>query len=167
MTALEFNHRIVGLQPTLKLYTRRFTIDKEESEDLLQDTIVKALSNKDKFRQNTNFKAWLYTIMKNTFINKYRREAKAKTQLDNTKDFYYLNVADNHTFNSPDTKLEYREILEMMKELKDIYLVPFKMYFQGFKYHEISEKMEIPLGTVKTRIFYARQFLKARIEGRK
>ncbi len=166
MTALEFNHRIVGLQPTLKLYTRRFTIDKEESEDLLQDTIVKALSNKDKFTQNTNFKAWLYTIMKNTFINKYRREAKARTQLDNTKDFYYLNVADKHTFNSPDTKFEYGEILDMMKELKDIYLIPFKMYFQGFKYHEISDKMNIPLGTVKTRIFYARQYLKSRIEGR-
>ena len=164
MTALEFNHRIIGLQPTLKLYTRRFTVDKEESEDLLQDTILKALSNKEKFTQNTNFKAWLYTIMKNTFINKYRKEAKTKTQLDNTKDLYYLNVADNHTFSSPGSGMEYKEIMELMNELKDIYLIPFKMYFDGYKYHEISEEMNIPLGTVKTRIFYARQFLKDRIK---
>ena len=164
MTALEFNHRIIGLQPTLKLYTRRFTVDKEESEDLLQDTILKALSNKEKFTQNTNFKAWLYTIMKNTFINKYRKEAKTKTQLDNTKDLYYLNVADTHTFSSPGSGMEYKEIMELMNELKDIYLIPFKMYFDGYKYHEISEEMNIPLGTVKTRIFYARQFLKDRMK---
>ena len=164
MTALEFNHRIIGLQPTLKLYTRRFTVDKEESEDLLQDTILKALSNKEKFTQNTNFKAWLYTIMKNTFINKYRKETKTKTQLDNTKDLYYLNVADTHTFSSPGSGMEYKEIMELMNELKDIYLIPFKMYFDGYKYHEISEEMNIPLGTVKTRIFYARQYLKDRMK---
>lgn len=164
MTALEFNHRLIGLQPTLKLYTRRFTVDKEESEDLLQDTILKALSNKEKFTQNTNFKAWLYTIMKNTFINRYRKESKAKTQLDNTKDLYYLNVADTHTFSSPGSGMEYKEIMELMNELKDIYLIPFKMYFDGYKYHEISEEMNIPLGTVKTRIFYARQYLKNRMK---
>ena len=164
MTALEFNHRIIGLQPTLKLYTRRFTVDKEESEDLLQDTILKALSNKEKFTQNTNFKAWLYTIMKNTFINKYRKDSKTKTQLDNTKDLYYLNVADTHTFSSPGSGMEYKEIMALMNELKDIYLIPFKMYFDGYKYHEISEEMNIPLGTVKTRIFYARQFLKDRMK---
>ena len=164
MTALEFNHRLIGLQPTLKLYTRRFTVDKEESEDLLQDTILKALSNKEKFTQNTNFKAWLYTIMKNTFINRYRKETKTKTQLDNTKDLYYLNVADPHTFSSPGSGMEYKQVMELMNELKDIYLIPFKMYFDGYKYHEISEEMNIPLGTVKTRIFYARQFLKDRMK---
>ncbi|MDN5212246.1 RNA polymerase sigma factor [Fulvivirgaceae bacterium BMA12] len=164
MKTLEFDHKIIGLQPTLKLYTRRFTANKEESEDLLQDTILKALSNKDKFTQNTNFKAWLYTIMKNTFINKYRKEAKAKTHLDNTKDFYYLNVADPHTFASPGAGMEYGEVLDMMSNLKDIYLTPFKMYFNGYKYHEISEEMNIPLGTVKTRIFYARQYLKNRLK---
>ena len=164
MTALEFNHRLIGLQPTLKLYTRRFTVDKEESEDLLQDTILKALSNKEKFTQNTNFKAWLYTIMKNTFINRYRKETKTKTQLDNTKDLYYLNVADPHTFSSPSSGMEYKQVMELMNELKDIYLIPFKMYFDGYKYHEISEEMNIPLGTVKTRIFYARQFLKDRMK---
>ena len=142
MTALEFNHRIIGLQPTLKLYTRRFTVDKEESEDLLQDTILKALSNKEKFTQNTNIKAWLYTIMKNTFINKYRKDSKTKTQLDNTKDLYYLNVADTHTFSSPGSGMEYKEIMALMNELKDIYLIPFKMYFDGYKYHEISEEMK-------------------------
>ena len=164
MTALEFNHRIIVLQPTLKLYTRRFTVDKEESEDLLQDTILKALSNKEKFTQNTNFKAWLYTIMKNTFINKYRKDSKTKPHLDNTKDLYYLNVADTHTFSSPGSGMEYKEIMALMNELKDIYLIPFKMYFDGYKYHEISEEMNIPLGTVKTRIFYARQYLKDRMK---
>ncbi|MDN5205011.1 RNA polymerase sigma factor [Fulvivirgaceae bacterium BMA10] len=163
MTALEFNHQIINLRNTLKLYTRRFTLDQEESNDLLQDTILKALTHREKFRPNTNFKAWLYTIMKNTFINNYRRNVKAKMQLDDTKDLYYLNVTDNHTFSSPISKLEYKEMKAIISSLKDIYRIPFQLYIKGFKYQEISEELNVPLGTVKTRIFYARQMLMDRI----
>ena len=163
MTTLEFNHTIVGLQPTLKLYTRRFTNDKEESEDLLQDTILKALANKDKFIPNSNYKAWLYTIMKNTFINKYRKKSRLNTYTDNTEDQYYLNVADKNFTGSPEKMLEYDEIKSILHDLKDIYLEPFSMYFKGYKYQEIAEKMDLPIGTIKTRIFHARQLMKEKL----
>jgi RNA polymerase sigma-70 factor (ECF subfamily) len=163
MTALEFNHTIISLQPILKLYTRRFTVDREESEDLLQDTILKALANREKFIPNSNCKAWLYTIMKNTFINKYRKKSRLNTYTDNTEDQYHLNVADKNINGSPEKLLSYKELNATLNSLKDIYLVPFKMYIEGYKYHEIAEELDLPIGTIKTRIFHARQMLKDKI----
>lgn len=163
MTALEFNHTIIGLQPVLKMYTRRFTKDREESEDLLQDTILKALANREKFIPNSNCKAWLFTIMKNTFINKYRKKSRLNTYTDESEDQYHLNVADTNINGSPEKLLNYKELKGILANLKDIYLIPFQMYMEGFKYHEISEELDLPIGTIKTRIFHARQILKDRI----
>ena len=163
MTAIEFNHRIASLKDTLELFTRRFTKDQEESEDLIQDTVLKALTYRDKFKQNTNLKGWLYTIMRNTFINNYRKAQRAKTTHDDTKELYYLNVADTHTFNSPDTSYEYDDILNCMNDVKSDLLVPFKMHIEGFKYHEIADTLEIPIGTVKNRIFHARKEIQKKL----
>lgn len=163
MTAIEFNHRIASLKDTLELFTRRFTKDQEESEDLIQDTVLKALTYRDKFKQNTNLKGWLYTIMRNTFINNYRKAQRAKTTHDDTKELYYLNVADTHTFNSPDTSYEYDDILNCMNDVKSDLLVPFKMHVEGFKYHEIADTLEIPIGTVKNRIFHARKEIQKKL----
>src|SRR6476620_7626934 len=110
MTALELTHQITSLRSTLKTFTRRFTTDREESSDLVQDTILKALLYKDKFTQDTNLKGWLFTIMRNTFINNYRKNQRARTSNDTTKELYFLNVEDNHTFNCPDTRFEYEDI---------------------------------------------------------
>src|SRR6187401_1975911 len=101
MNALEFGHQVTGLRDTLKTFTRKFTSDREESSDLVQDTILKALTHWDKFTNDTNLKGWLFTIMRNTFINNYRHEARARTLQDRTKDLYYLNIEDLHTFNRP------------------------------------------------------------------
>lgn len=163
MTAIEFNHRIASLKDTLELFTRRFTKDQEESEDLIQDTVLKALTYRDKFKQNTNLKGWLYTIMRNTFINNYRKAQRAKTTHDDTKELYYLNVADNHTFNSPDSSYEYKDIMNCMNGVKKDLLVPFKMHVDGYKYHEIAECLEIPIGTVKNRIFHARKEIQKKL----
>ena len=107
MTAIEFTTQISGLQETLRQFTYRFTRNPEESQDLVQDTMLKALTYRDKFRKDTNLKGWLYTIMRNTFINNYRKAKIAKTSTDNTKELYYLNVADSHTFNRPEKTLEF------------------------------------------------------------
>lgn len=164
MTALEFNHKLTQLQGTLKLFTHRFTKNEEESKDLIQDTMVKALTYKDKFVENTNLKGWLYTIMRNIFINNYRKKKRAKTTYDDTESLYFLNVADNHTFNLPDSKLEYNQVQEIINETKDEFLIPFKMYLEGYKYHEIADKLDIPMGTVKTRIFYARKDIQKKLK---
>jgi RNA polymerase sigma factor (sigma-70 family) len=163
MTAIEFNHQIASLKDTLSLFTKRFTNDKMESEDLVQDTVLKALTYRDKFQQNTNLKGWLFTIMRNTFINNYRKSQRTKTQHDNTKDLYFLNVADDYTFNTPDGSYEYGDIERVVNETKEDLLVPFKMHTEGFKYHEIAEHLNIPIGTVKNRIFHARKEIQKKL----
>lgn len=163
MTAIEFNHQIASLKDTLELFTKRFTNDQMESEDLIQDTVLKALTYRDKFKQNTNLKGWLYTIMRNTFINNYRKAQRSKTNYDNTKELYFLNVADNHTFTSPDTTYEYGDIEKAVNSIKSDLLTPFKMHTEGFKYHEIADHLEIPIGTVKNRIFHARKEIQKKL----
>ncbi len=163
MTAVEFNHQIASLQDTLELFTRRFTKDQEESEDLIQDTVLKALTYRDKFKKNTNLKGWLYTIMRNTFINNYRKAQRARTTHDDTKELYYLNVEDNHTFTSPDSTYEYKDIMKCVNAIKEDLLIPFKMHMEGYKYHEIAEQLKIPIGTVKNRIFHARKEIQKKL----
>ena len=76
MTKIQFNNELLNLSDQLYFYALRLTSDSEHANDLLQETMLKALTYRDKFTQNINFKAWLYTIMKNTFINDYRRNVK-------------------------------------------------------------------------------------------
>ncbi len=163
MTAVEFDHQIASLHDTLELFTRRFTKNPEESEDLIQDTVLKALTYRDKFRQNTNLKGWLYTIMRNTFINNYRKKQRNRTTHDDTKELYYLNVADDYTFNLPDSNYEFNDIMECVNEVREDLLVPFKMHMEGYKYHEIADHLEIPIGTVKNRIFHARKEIQGKL----
>jgi RNA polymerase sigma-70 factor (ECF subfamily) len=101
MTAIEFTHQVAGMRTTLRQFTSRFTRDRDESLDLVQDTILKALTYKDKFRADTNLKGWLFTIMRNTFINSYRRRKRTKTSRDSSNDLYCLSVEESHTFNRP------------------------------------------------------------------
>ena len=70
MTAIEFNNQLISLHNSLKFFANTLTSNAEEADDLIQDTYLKALTNRDKFADNTNLKAWTYTIMKNTFINR-------------------------------------------------------------------------------------------------
>ena len=102
--------------------------------------------------------------MRNTFINNYRKAKRSKTSHDDTQDLYYLNVADTYTFNLPDGNFEYSEMMQAVEDIKDDFKIPFQMHVDGYKYHEIAEELDIPIGTVKTRIFYARKEIKKRLE---
>lgn len=165
MTATEFTHQLTSLRGTLQTFTRRFTSNREESHDLVQDTMLKALMYRSKFREDTNLKGWLFTIMRNTFINNYRKNQRAKTSNDTTKDLYFLHVEDTHTFNSPDTSFEYQDIWKNVDSLREELLIPFKMHASGYKYHEIAEHLNIPIGTVKNRIFHARKEIQSKLAG--
>lgn len=163
MSAHEFDMQLSGLSPTLKAFTRKFTSNREESFDLVQDTILKALTYRDKFREDTNLKGWLFTIMRNTFINNYRKNKRARTSHDDTKDLYYLNVEDTHTFNSPSQRFEYNDMWKQIHSLREELQTPFKMHTSGYKYTEISDHLGIPVGTVKNRIFHARKELQSKL----
>jgi RNA polymerase sigma-70 factor (ECF subfamily) len=161
----EFTVKIAKLRPTLREFTYRFTRNREESRDLVQDTILKALTYRDKFRNDTNLKGWLFTIMRNTFINAYRKNQKLRISHDSTADQYVLNVEDEHTFNRPADRMEFKEIWTNMNSIPDHFLIPFKMYITGYKYQEIADHLDIPIGTVKNRIFQARKEVQKKLIG--
>lgn len=165
MTSSEFTKQIAGLRPTLQTFTYRFTNNREDSRDLVQDTIMKALLYKDKYRDDTNLKGWLFTIMRNTFINNYRKVQRERTSIDTTKDLYLLNVADSHTFNSPDASYEYKDVWNKIENVREELLIPFKMHTSGYKYNEIADHLNIPIGTVKNRIFNARKEIQQQLKG--
>lgn len=165
MSAVDFNDKIAGLSSTLKTFTYRFTSNREESRDLVQDTILKALTYRNKFRNDTNLKGWLFTIMRNTYINSYRKNQREKTTHDTSKDLYTLNVEDEHTFNRPHESVEFKEVWREMNSIKEDLLIPFKMYTTGYKYHEIAQQLNIPIGTVKNRIFHARKEIQKKLVG--
>lgn len=165
MSAAEFTSEVVKLRPLLKAFTYRFTYDKEESQDLVQDTLLRALTYKDKFRKDTNLKGWLFTIMRNTYINKYRKAQRERTTQDSSKDLHHLHVEDTHTFNRPEESAEFKEIWRNVNAIKDDLLIPFKMHTTGYKYEEIAQQLDLPVGTVKNRIFHARKEIQKKLEG--
>lgn len=159
MTAIEFSHQLDLMSSNLKPFAMRLTRDTDEAKDLIQDTMLKAYSNRDKFAEGTNLKAWLYTIMKNTFITNYQRMVKRKTFVDTTDNLHYINSSNNAIDNMAYQNFGMRDINEAIENLNEVYRKPFMMYFRGFKYVEIAERLNIPLGTVKNRIHIARKEL--------
>ena len=154
---------IASLHSTLTRLSKRFKVNGEESADLVQDTMLKALTYQDKFRENTNLQGWLFTIMRNTFINNYRKKQRARTLHDKTTDLYFLNVADPHTFSSPEGRYEWEDLWKNINSLNEDLLVPFKLHTSGYKYHEIADHLNIPVGTVKNRIFHARKAIQKKL----
>jgi RNA polymerase sigma-70 factor (ECF subfamily) len=160
MSTIEFSDKFYSLSSVLHSFAYNLTKNTEDSKDLFQETAFRALRNKDKFRPGTNLRAWSFTIMKNIFINNYRKKVKANTIMDSTDNDYYINSGSNAVHNAAESNIMHREISKMVDELEDGIKVPFVMHFQGFKYQEISEHLGLPLGTVKSRIFFARKELK-------
>lgn len=159
MTQLQFNSALLGLQDKLLYYALSLTSDHEKAQDLLQETFLKALVYRDKFAQNTNFKAWIYTIMKNTFINNYRRNVKSKNTFDASNNDFHLKSSKDKSYPSPESIYSSKEITKCINALEDEYKVPFNMFLDGYKYKEIAEDLNLPLGTVKSRIFFTRKKL--------
>ena len=109
--------------------------------------------------ENTNFKGWVFTIMRNIFINNYRKVTREATVVDRTEDLYHLNFSQDSGLETPEGGIAVAEITRAINSFSDDYRVPFSMHISGYKYSEIAEKMGLPLGTVKSRIFFARQRL--------
>ena len=166
MSTLEFNSNFDQLTQVLNTFAYNLTKNREDAKDLYQETAFRAMSNRDKFRPGTNFKAWLLTIMKNIFINNYRKKAKAKTIIDSTDNMYYINSGSVVIGNKADSNIMMDELTGMIEKLDDSLRVPFEMHYVGYKYQEIADQLELPLGTVKSRIFFARKELKGMIQAR-
>lgn len=165
MTAIEFNHKLTSLQDNLHYFAMTLTSNSEEAKDLVQDTYVKALTNRDKFEDNTNLKAWTFTIMKNTFINNYRRSLRTNAIIDTTEDLYFINLPREAGIPSPESTLSHKDIKKRVDALDDDQRIPFEMHTQGYKYKEIAETLQISIGTVKSRIFFGRRKLMDNLKG--
>ena len=164
MASLEFNNLLVSNADFLKPFANNLTKDSETAKDLFQETLYKALANQEKYHVGTNIKAWLFTIMRNIFINDYRRKIKQQTIFDNTPNDFLLNYNQAAVFNQAEADLRIKEIYEAIYMLPEIFKTPFLLYFDGYKYHEIAEALNEPLGTIKSRIHFARKLLKEDIK---
>lgn len=154
-----FQAKLIKLQSNMLNFAYILTSNRDDAYDLLQDTTLKVLDNKDKYVDNVNFKGWVFTIMRNLFINNYRKIVRSGTVLDLTEDLYHLNLPQNSGYESPEGSLASKEITAIIESFEDSYKVPFSMHVAGYKYAEIAEHTGLPLGTVKSRIFFARQRL--------
>ena len=159
MTVINFQSEVKTATVVLKPHAMRLTRDINDAEDLIQETIVRALTNEDKFQEGTNIKAWLFTIMKNIFINDYRKKSKRNTVIDTTDNLYYLNASTTIS-NAGERAFVMNDIRNALMKISNELRVPFLMHYKGYKYHEIAEQLNLPLGTVKSRIFFARKELK-------
>lgn len=162
MTTAKFREKLLGLQQNLLNFAFVLTSNRDDAYDLLQDTTLKVLDSSDLYQDDTNFKGWVFTIMRNIFINNYRRVVRSATVIDQTDDLYHLNLSQDSGLETPEGSFGAKEITDAINEFPDKYRIPFSMHVAGYKYGEIAEKMQLPLGTIKSRIFFARQQLQTR-----
>lgn len=162
MTTAAITTRLMDLQSNMLNFAYMLTSNRDDAQDLLQDTTLKVLDNYDKYTENTNFKGWVFTIMRNIFINNYRRAVRSNTVVDRTEDLYHLNLPQDSGYQTPEGAFGVNEISEAIADFPEKYRIPFSMHVAGYKYNEIAEHMHLPLGTIKSRIFFARQALQQR-----
>lgn len=165
MTTETFQDKLLSIQRNLLNFAYTLTSNREDAYDLLQDTTLKALDNEDKYVENTNFKGWVFTIMRNLFINNYRRQARSAVFVDSSDDLYILNFSQESGIESPEGSVAAHEIIDILSTFSDDLRVPFSMFLSGYKYSEIAQTVGLPLGTIKSRIFMARRKLRDSLPG--
>ncbi len=147
----------------LRNFAMKLTRDKSAADDLYQETALRAFRHQRQYISNTNLKAWLSTIMKNSFINLYRKQKRRSEIQDTTSEDFYINFSKDTIGNEGEMNVNIQEISRIIESLNDGYRIPFLMAYQGYQYDEIQEKMNLPMGTIKSRIHHARRILKKQI----
>ena len=166
MSSIEFNNNFSKLESILYGFAYSLTHHQEDAKDLYQETAFRAVKNRDKFQVGTNFKAWSMTIMKNIFINNYRKKVKSNVIHDNSDNNFLLNSCKETINNQAEGNIMMKELKRMISKLEDTIRIPFLMHYEGYKYQEIADYMHLPIGTVKSRLFFARKELKEAVKKR-
>lgn len=164
MNTSQFQKKLLGMQENMMNFALMLTANREDAQDLLQETSLKVLDNREKYVDNRNFKGWVLTVMRNIFINNYHRVLRTQTVVEQDVDLYNLHMTNDSSFDTPDGTCQLQEITGAIDALNEELKAPFSMYVSGYRYHEIAEALHIPLGTVKSRIFFARQELKTKLK---
>ena len=164
MESTDIINRVLVYDDRLRQYAFYLTRNQEDAEDLVQDTYLKVIQNPDSFSVPTNLKAWVFTIMRNTFINGYRRKQKSKVFTDESENSVFTSTA-TVSNDAADLPLYVSEITTAISSMKDNQRDAFELFVDGFKYQEIADMLDISIGTVKSRIFFARQKLMSNLTG--
>ncbi|MDR0769281.1 MAG: RNA polymerase sigma factor [Dysgonamonadaceae bacterium] len=164
MTTVQFLQKILNLQDNMFHFALQLTANREDAKDLLQETTLRALCNRSKFVDDANFKGWVLTIMRNIFINDCRKAVNSQTVFDITDDLYYLNLPQDLSHNNSESDLSVQDITKAINSLDTRMKNVFSLLVEGYKYDEIAQKLDLPLGTVKNRIFLAKKILQARLK---
>lgn len=154
-----FEEQLVESQGVLENFAFSLTHNQEEAKDLVQETFLKAILHQKAYQKDTNLRAWLFTIMKNSFINNYRKNKRIQSVITKEDSTPWVNNIPSNVIYQADHNTQYSQILTLINTLPEEQRIPFKMMTQGFKYCEIAKKFNIPIGTVKSRIFLARKKL--------
>lgn len=162
MRTAQLNLTILENSPILNSIAQKFTNDPYEKEELVQETFIRSLNYLEKFVHNPKLVAWLYTIMKNIYINKYRRQVKYRTI---ETELQHITHFEKTSWNQGESKFVMEDIQEALSKLPAANYKAFTMFVEGYKYNEIADHLQIPEGTVKTRIHMARKLLKENLKG--
>jgi RNA polymerase sigma factor (sigma-70 family) len=165
MTSIEFCSQLLSLEHSLLKYAYRLNLKRADAKDLVQETYLRVLINREKYVDNKKFKSWAFTIMKNTFVDSYRRSLRKNTYTDQLNESFYINMPEPVGYDNPDSEFHAQEISKNIDNLNDKLRVPFKMYVDGYKYTEIADELNIKIGTVKNRIFLSRKHLMTQLNG--
>jgi len=165
MNTLQFNQNVARIEDLLFGFAMKLTKNRENAKDLMQETLTKAFDKRERFKINSNFKAWATTIMYNSFINGYRKR-KTMNQVNASVEDVPFIINKSSSMGNPTSVILHKELINLVNSLEDDFKVPFLMSYRGFQYDEIAAKMDMPIGTIKSRIFYARKKLRAKIDAR-
>jgi RNA polymerase sigma factor (sigma-70 family) len=165
-----FNQEFMPHINSMYNFAYRLTLDSDDAKDLLQDTYLKAFRFIDSFQQGTNAKAWLFRILKNSFINDYRKKSKEPSKVDYQEVETFYNSEDVDRQITPDLRVEALqdmigdEISTALNSLDvDFRTVIILCDLEGFKYEEMAKILDIPIGTVRSRLHRARNLLKEKL----
>ncbi|MEX0844688.1 MAG: sigma-70 family RNA polymerase sigma factor [Balneolaceae bacterium] len=166
----DFDDEIIPHMDALYNFALRLTTDPNDAEDLVQDTIVKAYRFFSSYEKGTNAKAWMFRILKNSFINNYRKTSKKPSQVDYDEvSSYYETIRGESTETSDLESLMFREMMdddlsEALSHLpEDFRTVVLLCDVDGYTYEEIANMLDVPIGTIRSRLHRGRNLLKTEL----
>lgn len=156
MSTPDFHQKILSLRENLYSLAGTLTTNVEDIRDLVQDTILKALSSENSYIDGNNFKDWMYSLMHHLYNVEYRRNARLGIIHEYDVDPYHITSVYNHGLDTPQGTSTGHDIEKALETFSPDYREPFALYLSGYKYVEIARRLGLPLGTVKSRIYMAR-----------
>ncbi len=160
MTTKAFSKYYEQNSNDLLRFANKLTKSDSDAKDLMQDAAIKAYRKRKSFHARSKFKSWFSTILYNTFINRYRRKSRRRALLNEQAFTSGLFFNQTTTINEGLEKLKKADLSKFMKSISKVNVEAFQLYERGYSYQEICEIQQIPIGTVKSRIYFVRNRMK-------